>query len=876
MLKKIHLLTMLGIFAVIIAACSKSDPSVFSSNWKNNFEQTWVGPEYWANRLQDWKIKNGRLECIAAEIKLPFRTIHLLNRRIGDKDGHVKLEVISGILSKTDSTASDASTGFLIGAGGSIDYRAASLIHHSYGEGAGLFVGISNKGMLFVRDLNQDDKVIVQHETEIRNIEKVHLALGIFPLNGKYVLNISVTNLEDELVETIKLEDIDGDLLSGNIALVSHPGTIGEAARFWYNDFKVSGSKLNLYEDRNCGPIISTQHTLSKGVLKLTAQLMPMNLDDNPQVLFQIKTGNYWQTVATSKVDKDAFTASFKVDKWEENKDIEYKVFSKATTENKDNKAYCYQGNIRRNPIDKQNIRVAAFTGNHNVVRPNPKKWGGVDVGKFPWTWGVWFPHEDLVSNIKKHNPDVLFFSGDQVYEGASPTFADTKNLKLDYLYKWYLWCWAYGELTKDIPAVTIPDDHDVYHGNIWGAGGKPTPEGFVGAAAQDVGGYKYNADFVRMVETTQTSHLPDPYDPTPVAQNIGVYYCDMNYGGISFAILEDRKFKSAPKSLLPKAKIWNGWATNKNWNAKKESDVKTASLLGERQLEFLDNWASDWAHQTWMKVVLSQTIFANVATLPAGSMNGSVIPSLAILDKNDYAKDDDPVADMDSNGWPKTGRDKALRKMRKAFAFHIAGDQHLGSTIQYGVDDYHDGGFALCVPSVANFWPRRWFPSKQGENHQEGMPKYTGDYEDGFGNKMTVHAVSNPYISNKEPKMLHDLAAGYGIVTFNKADRKITMANWPRWANPEIDKPYLGWPIAIDQTENYGRKGIGFLPEVSVENIKNPVVQLINETSGEIVYTLRITENRFKAKVFETGTYTLKMGEPDTNNWKTFSGLKI
>ena len=31
---------------------------------------------------------------------------------------------------------------------------------------------------------------------------------------------------------------------------------------------------------------------------------------------------------------------------------------------------------------------------------------------------------------------------------------------------------------------------------------------------------------------------------------------------------------------------------------------------------------AADWSNQTWMKVVLSQTIFANLATLPKGAKN--------------------------------------------------------------------------------------------------------------------------------------------------------------------------------------------------------------------------------------------------------------
>jgi hypothetical protein len=51
----------------------------------------------------------------------------------------------------------------------------------------------------------------------------------------------------------------------------------------------------------------------------------------------------------------------------------------------------------------------------------------------------------------------------------------------------------------------------------------------------------------MNMIQPTQVSHLPDPYDPTPVQQGITVYYTELNLGGISFAILEDRKFKSAP-----------------------------------------------------------------------------------------------------------------------------------------------------------------------------------------------------------------------------------------------------------------------------------------------------------------------------------------
>jgi len=674
----------------------------------------------------------------------------------------------------------------------------------------------------------------------------------------------------------ITLKNLDIGLLKGNVALVSHPGTGDRTARFWFRNWHLSGDKFALFEERNCGPLLSCQYTLSKKTLKLTAQLMPIGENDNYDVMLQVSHEGEWIDIASTKIIEPAFTATFKMENWNDTLNVAYRIKYKLINKDNSSEDYYRYGTIRKDPVEKEKIIVAAFTGNHNVVRPDPKRWGGVDVGKFPWDWGLWFPHLDLTVNVKKHDPDLLFFSGDQVYEGASPTGVDGDNLKLDYLYKWYLWCWAFRDLTKNIPTVTIPDDHDVYHGNIWGDGGKATPEGLYGAKAQDAGGYKMTPEFVNMVQQTQTSHLPDPFDSTSVEQNIGVYYCDLSYGGISFAVLEDRKFKSAPKPLLPNAQIWNGWYQNKDFNPKTESDIPGAKLLGDRQIKFLKNWTVDWSYNTWMKVVLSQTLFANVATLPKGSLSGSIIPSLPILGMGEYAENDYPVSDMDSNGWPQSGRTKAVKVLRKSFAFHIAGDQHLGSTIQYGTDNWGDAGYALCVPSIANFWPRRWYPKEPGKNNITQYPRYSGDFEDGFGNKMTVFAVSNPSKYGKEPTIRHNLAPGYGIVKFYRSSRDIEIENWPIWADPSRgDKPYNGWPIIINQTDNYGKEAVAFLPIIEVSGIDYPVIQVISEKDNEIIYTIRLKDKTFHPKVFEHGQYTVLVADPDLNKSRRIEHIK-
>jgi hypothetical protein len=266
------------------------------------------------------------------------------------------------------------------------------------------------------------------------------------------------------------------------------------------------------------------------------------------------------------------------------------------------------------------------------------------------------------------------------------------------------------------------------------------------------------------------------------------------------------------------------------------------------------------------MKVVASQTIFANVATLPPPADTDAVTPRLRVMKPGEYAEGEQPVADHDSNGWPQTPRNRALRAMRKGLAFHIAGDQHLGSTIQYGIDDWNDASWAICVPSVANVWPRRWYPSEPGANRPAGAPRYAGEFKDGFGNKMTVHAVSNPIESGVEPRALFDRAPGYGIVRFDRASRRITMANWPRWVDATASgaEPYPHWPITIDQTDN-GLPDTGWtLPEVSAPGLTDPIVEVVDESTGERVYAFRVQGTSLEPPVWGPGTYSVRVYDPE------------
>ncbi|MCB9769707.1 MAG: hypothetical protein H6752_16040 [Candidatus Omnitrophica bacterium] len=553
-------------------------------------------------------------------------------------------------------------------------------------------------------------------------------------------------------------------------------------------------------------------YTVNDNILKLTAQLYPLKEGEDRTLRLEIKEGGEWTEIARTEVIEVGWTAPFRVENWDDTKQVPYRV-------NHADKAF-YEGTIRKNPVDKEEIVVAGFTGN-SILQPH----GGT------------LPKTDIVDNIKKIDVDLLFFSGDQVYDHNRHYQA------------WLNFGRDFGEIIKDRPTITIPDDHDVGQPNLWGQNGRKSfvPEGHDG-------GYYKPVDYVKEVERAQTSHLPDPYDPTPIERGIGVYYTDLNWGRISFAILEDRKFKTGPEAVVPPMGPRPDHITDPNYDPK-SVDVPEARLLGERQLKFLDDWGQDWTDADF-KVALSQTIFCGGAHIH-GKLGGRL------------------HADLDSNGWPQTGRRKAIIALRKAFALHFAGDQHLATIFHHGVNEWRDGNISFCVPSIANLYLRWWEPLEEGKNRAPGDPPYLGDHVDGFDNLVTCYAVANPTKEPANGDKLTTRAAGFGIVRLNKATRKITLECWPR--NVDITDPsaeqYPGWPRTIGQTDNYGRKPIAYLPTLKISGQTDSVVQVVDESTGEVAYTLRINGTEFQPKVFEKGAYTIHIGEGA--NKKTLSSIE-
>ena len=132
-------------------------------------------------------------------------------------------------------------------------------------------------------------------------------------------------------------------------------------------------------------------YTVHNNILKMTAQLYPLRPDEDKVVRLEIRQDGKWRRIAEAPVIEDGWVSLFRVENWDTTRNMEYRL-----AHGKD--AY-YTGTIRKDPVDKETIVVVAFTGNSI----NPKHGGDI-------------PKSDIVENVKKLNADLLFFSGDQVY----------------------------------------------------------------------------------------------------------------------------------------------------------------------------------------------------------------------------------------------------------------------------------------------------------------------------------------------------------------------------------------------------------------------------------------------------------------------------
>ena len=493
--------------------------------------------------------------------------------------------------------------------------------------------------------------------------------------------------------------------------------------------------------------VLWTQYCQHLGKMKLL-----VHVDADPTVKGELETvklwlrddaSDNWKPSLSQPVDRLTATALFTIDSWPRHTQKHFKVTYGDSA---------WEGIFRAEPQD--GLKLAALSCHKDIA----------------WPW------KEAIAEVIAHDPDLVFFSGDQIYENdyGSPMFraqtADEvpQGMK-NYLAKYRKFGEAFRELMRNRPTIMITDDHDVFANDLWGKGGLRMK------GTRTTGGYPTHVDWVNAAEFTQAGHLPDAVNPGPHGDGVRAYYTALEYGGVHFAILEDRKFKSAPSEVIKSLIAPPGF----RFPEKRETDFEIEvvldpdydctqldrpdlNLLGQEQERFLKDWSNKLKKSGQIGAVLSQSPWAHVAMYSPTS------------------------ADTDSNAWPQSGRNRALRAIGDAPVVMLHGDVHLGTLCRHGVEKFNDGPVAYSIPSFSSRASRKWAPLEAGQNREPDAPQNTGEFHDRFGNKITMYGAGNGL-------------NGYGIVVFDTNKREIELQFHPM--NEErkpIQLNVPGWPHTV------------------------------------------------------------------------------
>ncbi len=738
--------------------------------WSKTHDRTWIGGEYWANPMEDWCIKNGGVESLSNGGN---RSVHSLTYQITDPTQGFE---ISTIVTKIESQQQDGGGGIRLGARSELNEVKSNCFVQQ-----GVDVGILNQDLVL-----GNKKVPIHISLEKRAIL---IRVTATPVTGAITLKAVAKEASSETVLAEISHIVSSDELLGNVAVVSNfniDSTWGniipenkQGSRYRFEEFTLSGYAFTKTEANQFGPVLWSMYTVNNTatdegyVLKLSAYTGPLGEHDNQTIALEFKQDGHWVHHSDQTLDPLAWMATFRIANWDESNTTEFRVVYRQKFKDGTQEPGYWSGLIQAEPKG-QPLRMAAFTCQNDYA----------------------YPYAPVVNNVAALVPDILFFSGDQIYEshgGFGVVRSPDDKAILNYLRKYYQFGWAFREVMRNTPTVCIPDDHDVLQGNMWGESGAAMKNPEKDPSASVLAGYIHSPRFVNVVHKTHTAHHPEAFNPVPKTALNGImaYYGELVYGDVGFAILSDRQFKSGPDHVG--AVVGQTGRDESPFSFNQSLDSENLHILGEEQENFVRQWSNKWQNHS-LKAVLSQTIFAGLATHNGGA------------DK--YLK-----YDFDSNGWPASPRNRAVDAMRQSMALHICGDTHLASLSQYGVEQQRDSNWAFCVPAIGAGWQRFWFPEQVGLP-VNNKPKHgladCGEYVDAFGNKNYVYAVANPVrgVSKNRYVRAQEKGSGFGMITFDTKAKTYLCTAYRFLADvtdPSADNVYPGWPVLIEQAENQG-----------------------------------------------------------------------
>ena len=320
------------------------------------------------------------------------RNVQLLTRQLGPQTGTLEMSVRLGCADGGLLAAGKGSAGFRIGIRGPLDDYRNALIY-----GSGLDAGLTSSGGLFIGQASAATPGQIKLD-----VESVELRLSAEPQGDAYKMTLAAYDSAGKMLGQVSREQIPAKQLVGNLALVANFGKPQPRAakakkpiqtpgvgQFWFADWRLDGSKLTSHDDRIYGPILFSQYTLSGGVMKLTAQMVPIGIGESQRVRLQLRRegSHEWSTVAEEPIHPQARTATFRIDDWSDTRDVPYRLAYTMVDKQGHQHEHEWLGTVQRDPVDKPTLTVGDVSCNIHAAFPNTHYVHNMAARSIPTCW---------------------------------------------------------------------------------------------------------------------------------------------------------------------------------------------------------------------------------------------------------------------------------------------------------------------------------------------------------------------------------------------------------------------------------------------------------------------------------------------------------
>ena len=114
---------LIGVFGAVCTMVSQSNQQkVFQQDFNRINNRVWIGEEFWAVPMEDWRVQNGRIECFNDRGN---SRVNILTQELTGQ-GNIEISVKTGVM---DFLKKAGSVGFTIGLQDNTDNDIRSLCY---------------------------------------------------------------------------------------------------------------------------------------------------------------------------------------------------------------------------------------------------------------------------------------------------------------------------------------------------------------------------------------------------------------------------------------------------------------------------------------------------------------------------------------------------------------------------------------------------------------------------------------------------------------------------------------------------------------------------------------------------------------------------